>query len=87
MHNTLVKFKDGCVVCAPIRLFRPAEGWFTLHGYSGLIYFKDIESAITEGERSPGQADELYRARIYMQFAREYGWDNVPKDYPKQEWE
>lgn len=98
MHTTTVKMKDGRVFARPMGTFRPVEGWFTLLGNDEKLFFKDVESAITEGERvgyirdengkvvAPRieDVDEVERAREYLRDARKYKWH---ENIPVQEWE
>ena len=92
MHDTRVELKDGRIFCAPLLKWAPSSGWMTLFGIEEKLYFKDMVSAVTEGVRSRNgkpleQADEIERARKYMQDSRKYGWNDMTPDTPKQEWE
>lgn len=88
MHNTKVTMKDGRVFDAPIHFFRPVEGYMTLMGHEEILYFKDMVSATTEGERisygKVGTQDEIQRAKKYLQDARKFNWHGT---IPIQEWE
>lgn len=80
MHDTIVKMKDGREFIGPLWYFRPKEGWISLvldpahydHDIPERIYLRDVESAITKGERISinkiGDEDELERAK-------QKGWD------------
>jgi hypothetical protein len=87
MHNTEVIMKNGETFIGPLHLFRPIEGYITLLNHDEKLYLKDIACAYTENERSHNDADELRRAKLYIAYARKYNWDNIPADYPIQEWE
>jgi len=73
MHDTRVVLKTGEVLEAPIWVWRPREGWFSLVG-SDPIRLSAVVSAVTPGSRvGPGKVvdqDELERAR-------EDGWDGT----------
>ena len=74
MHDTTVKMKDGRSFCGPIWSWRPEEGWFSIVGEEP-IDFRDVESAVTKGQRvragkDPIDEDELQRARSC-------GWDGT----------
>lgn len=90
MHNTVVKLKDGRTLVGPILLFRPQLGFMTLMGDDTVekLYFKDMLSATTEGERISygkiGTQDELQRAKKYLQDARKFKWHD---SLPIEEWE
>jgi hypothetical protein len=72
MHDTVVKMKDGRKFIGGIWTFKPTEGFLTLIGIDETLYFKDMESAVTYGERLSvskiGDQDEIERAK-------KYGWD------------
>jgi len=91
MHITTIKMKDGRELSNPIELFRPEEGYIKLFGIDELLYFKDMCSAVTKGERITatkfGDEDEIARAREYMRRGRSIGWGKLTPDTPKQEWE
>lgn len=76
MHDTRVVLKDGRVLCGPIWLFRPAEGYLTLVGNDPEtpIYFRDCVSVTTGNQRVSiskiETEDELERAR-------KDGWDGT----------
>lgn len=81
MHNTEVKMKDGREFCGPIWKWRPSEGWFSIWSDETAperIYFRDVESAITRGDRNRhgviGDLDELERARTEPDWSGET-WD------------
>lgn len=72
MHDTRVVLKTGEVLEASIWEWRPADGYFTLAGRDERIYFRDVVSAETPGQRAVTglfTQDELARAR-------ENGWDD-----------
>ena len=91
MHITRIKMKNGKILEGWIEKFRPIEGYLTFNGSNKKIMFKDMVSAVTEGERISlnkiGNEDELQRARDYLKSARENKWDKITPDFPKQEWE
>ena len=74
MHDTFVKMKDGRRFAAPIWSFCPREGYLTLMDGDGPLFFRDMESAVTQGERisrtEVGDQDEIERAR-------RNGWDGT----------
>jgi len=74
MHDTKVVMKNGREHESPIHEFRPKAGWMTLFEPEDRLYFRDMVSAVTKGERISigriGEQDELERAR-------EAGWDGV----------
>ncbi len=51
MHTTIIKLKNGDRFEGPIERFRPKEGYLTLLGYNRALYFDDMVSAVTIGER------------------------------------
>ena len=85
MHDTLVKMKDGRTFCGPLWEFRPREGYLTIPSDETApdrIYFKDIESAVTKGERVGVLYDDdgniigpRVEDRDLLARAREEGWD------------
>lgn len=105
MHITTAVMKDGRTIKGFIMKFRPASGFMLLDCCSvngGLvandmrINFNDAVSITTEGERGKKRgesvvADELARARKYMDDARTYGWEEdgkkITPDWPVQEWQ
>lgn len=81
MHNTIVKMKDGRVFCGPIWKWRPSEGWFSIPSDENApekIYFRDVRSAMTKGDRNYGgdveDRDELARAKTDPDFSGKV-WD------------
>lgn len=85
MHTTLVKMKDGRTLSGILWMWRPREGWFEIvpdEGDAATIMFRDVERAVTRGERvgvirddkgkivgpKIADVDELERAR-------QDGWD------------
>ncbi len=91
MHITTVTMKDGRVLSNPLELFRPKDGYLKLFEVDELLYFKDMESAITAGERLSatkiGDDDEIERARRYMRVCRQMAMDGLSLRTPLQEWE
>ena len=94
MHLTNIKMKDGREYNSPIKLFRPKEGYLTLFDTiieNEKLYFKDMESAITKGQRISinviGDQDEIERAIEYKKDAREFHWDEMDENTPVEDWE
>lgn len=83
MHDTKVVLKDGTEHQAPLWEFRPQDGYLRLAGHEEPLWFSDIQSAVTAGDRQ-GDVDELDRARQFMRDARKYNWYG---DLPVQDWE
>lgn len=73
MHYTEVVLKDGREFSSPIQKFRPEEGWVTFMNSEERIYLRDIESAVTPGDRVSlhGGIQDV----DMLEQAREFGWD------------
>lgn len=101
MHTTTIKTKDGKTYIGYINLFKPELGFVKLFQYEDHIRFDDIESMITEGEIIDcvinkkrnitkliiQDIDELKRAKILLEEAREYHRFGMDENTPLQEWE
>ncbi len=49
MHDTIVEMHDGNTFCAPLWMWRPKEGWFSLAGAGpDKIYLCDVKSAVNK---------------------------------------
>jgi hypothetical protein len=74
MHYVDVKMKDGTKYCAPIYMWRPQEGWFSLmdNDAPDQIRLADVESAIEEGQRVT--VNRIEDADLLAK-ARRDGWD------------
>ena len=87
--------KDGRTFEGYMHLFRPQLGWITLMGKETKLYFEEMESAITKGDRIGynegqvviGDVDEIERARKFMADARKFHWEGMDENTPKQDWE
>lgn len=87
MHDTLVVMQDGRRFCGPMWYFRPEEGWMTVvddRCNGEPIYFRDMASAVTYGERVGIQRDENGNAIgpeiadvDEIERARQQGWDGT----------
>lgn len=82
MHDTKVKMRDGRVFEGPIWVWRPKEGWFALGACEDCperIFFREVESATTAGERAPipmmRETGEVSYERDELARARADGWD------------
>jgi len=99
MHDTRVTMTDGQTYCAPLSVWRPREGWFSLFRVNPdipeKILLDEVESAITEDQRcrigleGVGDEDELYRAIhdgwMPEDMARfsERGWEDTDHPVPE----
>jgi multimeric flavodoxin WrbA len=69
MHMTKIVMKDGRIFSGPIYGYSYTEGWLHVIDETApdKIYFRDMKSAITPGERlsinTIGDDDELQKAR------------------------
>lgn len=73
MHDTRVKMKDGRTFCAPIWTYRPEDGYITLVGEGDKLYFRDMESCVTESDRI--SVKEVNVDVDVLAEARKHGWD------------
>lgn len=87
MTDVLVKLKNGTVVCGPLWLWRPKEGFFDLvveKTENGHILLDDVETAVENHLRvgidrtDPKNPVPRFDNVDLLQRAREEGWK--PKD-------
>ena len=84
MHDTRIKMKDGRVFSGPLWNFRPKEGWMSIvveddAGVPEKVYFRDVESAVTAGQRVGINEDGTAKCvdQDELKRARENGWDGT----------